>query len=113
MRPYLICLPIVAVLAMSGAVMLAADDKEQEVKLEQLPSLVKATLLKEAGDGKVVEIVKLTNGNVITYEADVVVGKAKWELRIAADGKLLSKQLDDDDDDGPDDDDDDDAEDED
>ena len=111
MKKWLNCLVAVVAGALAMSAALADDDKddgnEQAVKVEQLPSLVKATLLKEVGSGKIVELVKETKGNTITYEADVRLDGKTWELRISEDGKLVSKKLDDDDDDdGPDDDDD-------
>jgi hypothetical protein len=108
MKSYLICLSVLMA-GLSGAVTWADDDgKEEKVAVEQLPSLVKATLLKEVGSGTIVDLVRQTKGSTVTYEADFKLNGATWELRIAEDGKVVSKQLEDDDDDDDDDDDEDD-----
>jgi len=89
------------------------DDDEVRVSLDQLPAAVRATILKEAKGGKIKEI-ELEHG---VYEADVLV---ELEIKVAPDGRLLSRKIekaDDDDDDehearGHDDDDEDDDDDE-
>ena len=91
--------------------------KEEKVTLDQVPAAVKETLLKEVKDGKITEIERETEGEVVTYEADAVIGGKKCEITVAADGKLISNKPaddenekeggddDEDDDDGDDDDD--------
>ena len=85
--------------------------KEEKVTLDQVPAAVKETLLKEVKDGKITEIERETEGEVVTYEADAVIGGKKCEITVAADGKLISNRPadDEDDDDGDDDDEDDDG----
>jgi|SRR3954468_12194757 uncharacterized membrane protein YkoI len=69
------------------------DDKETPVAMDQLPAPVKATLMKEAGGGKVDEVVtEMHNGKKI-YEADVTADGKKWEIQISEDGQLLKKKL--------------------
>src|SRR5262245_51030800 len=89
-----------ATLTWNASRVLADDDdgKEEKVNVDQLPSLVKTTLLKEVGSGKIVELVKQTKGSTVTYEADFKLNGDTWELKIAADGKVIKKQIDDDDD---------------
>jgi hypothetical protein len=74
------------------------DEKEQPVSLDQLPAAVKSTLMKEAGDGKVQEIERMTQRGRTVYEADVMMEGKKWELTVREDGQLLKKQLDEEDD---------------
>ncbi len=74
------------------------DDSEQTVKIDQLPAAVKATLMKEADGGKIKEVEKDVENGKTTYEADVVIKGQEWEVKIAEDGKLISKQKDDEDD---------------
>jgi uncharacterized membrane protein YkoI len=76
--------------------------KEEKVTLDQLPAAVKETLLKEVKDGKITEIERETKGEVVTYEADAVIGGKKREITVAADGKLISNKPDDDHDDDDD-----------
>jgi uncharacterized membrane protein YkoI len=80
------------------------DDKEDEdgqaVSIDQIPDLVKATLLTEAQGGTIEEIELEDEGGQLAYEADVVIDGQKFELKIAPDtGALISKELDDEEDD--------------
>ncbi len=72
------------------------DKEENEVKvtMDQLPAAVKATLMKEAGDGKISDIDKESEKGKTIYEADVKIGANNYEIKIAEDGTLLSKKLD-------------------
>lgn len=69
------------------------DAKEVKVTVDQLPAAVKATLTKEAGDGKIGDIDKENEDGKSQYEADVTVGDKEYEIKIAEDGTLLSKKL--------------------
>ena len=87
-------------LAGIGAAVIRADDKpdkedknEVKVTVDQLPAAVKATLTKEAGDGKIGDIDKETEDGKVQYEADVTVGDKEYEIKIAEDGTLLSKKV--------------------
>jgi len=71
-----------------------ADEKETPVTMDQLPAPVKATLMKEAGNGKVEEIDKETENGRTIYEADVMLDGKKWEIKIDQDGQLIRKALD-------------------
>lgn len=70
------------------------DANEVAVSIDQVPAAAKATLTKEAGNGKIDEIDKVTEGGRTIYEADVLLDGKKWEVRVAEDGKLISKELD-------------------
>jgi hypothetical protein len=70
------------------------DANEQTVTLEQVPAAAKATLMKEAGAGRIDEIDKLMRNGKTVYEADVMLDGKKWEIAVSEDGKLLSKELD-------------------
>jgi len=114
MRAHRVLAGLVALgVAVAFAMTAQADGgKEEKVTLDKVPAAVKETLLKEVKDGKITEIERETKGEVVTYEADAVVDGKKREIKVAADGKLLSNKLDDEDekegDDEDDDDDDDD-----
>ena len=69
-------------------------EKETPVTMDQLPDGVKATLMKEAGSGKIEEIEKMTVRGKTVYEADVVADGKKWEITVREDGQLLKKELD-------------------
>lgn len=68
--------------------------KEQAVTQDQLPAAVKATIMKEAGGGKIEEIDKLNWHGKTVYEADVMLEGKKWEIAVREDGQLLKKALD-------------------
>ena len=70
------------------------NGKEQAVTMDQLPANVKATLAREAGNGKVEEIDRMTMHGKTVYEADVTMDGKKWEIMVREDGQLLKKQLD-------------------
>ena len=79
---------------------------EQQITIDEVPEVVKATILKEVGDGTIKEIEKETKNGVTTYEAELIVEGKAFEIQVAADGALLSKgaeEIDDDDKDGDDD----------
>lgn len=69
------------------------DDDEMLMKLSDLPQSVKNTLATEASGGDIKEIEKSRkNGNVI-YEAEVVIDGMEYEIEIASDGRLLSREI--------------------
>ncbi len=82
----------------------AAEAREVEVALKDLPSTVRRTLERESYGGKVLEVEKETKAGKTLFEADVRLDGSVYAVVISADGKLLSKTLDDDDEDGEDDD---------
>ena len=66
--------------------------KETTICLLQLPAKVKQTLLKVVGKtGKIDEIEKCVAGKVVSYSADVTKNGRKFEVEIAADGKLIKQ----------------------
>ena len=85
-------------------------EDEEEVSLDEVPKAVRATILKAAGRNKITEIEKETRGKKVVYEAEWKAGGKEIEIKIAPDGKILSKKAGDDD--ADDDEDDDDGEDE-
>ncbi len=88
-----------------------ADEQGEAVSLEDIPDAVKATILAEIlreVDGLKLEEIEreMKDGNTV-YEAEFEYEGKDIELKIAANGKLLDRQVErDDDDDGEDDDDD-------
>ena len=81
-------------------------EQEREVTIDEVPAAVRETILREAGDNKIEEIEEETENGVVTYEAEWHEGGKEVEIKVAADGTLLKKEIDDDDDDADDDDDD-------
>lgn len=75
------------------------EEGEKEISLDEVPAAVKATILKEAGGKKIKEVEVETRGGKTTYEAEWTVGGKDIEIKVAPDGKLLSKETEDEDDD--------------
>ena len=73
------------------------DGKDEKISVEQLPAPAKATMLKEVGSGKITEIDQEDEDGKMEYSADAVIDGKKYEVKVAADGSLISKKLDDDD----------------
>ena len=88
------------------AVPVKEGEQEREVTIDEVPAAVRDTILAEAGDNKIEEIEEETENGVVTYEAEWHEGGKEVEIKVAADGTLLKKEIDDDDDDADDDDDD-------
>jgi hypothetical protein len=72
-----------------------ADENEQEeiVTLEQLPPVVRKTLRRESTGGTIGKIEKETKQGRVIYEADVMLDGREYEVKIAANGILIKKEL--------------------
>ncbi len=62
---------------------------EKDIPLEKLPPAVRATLRREAPKAKALE----AEMELATYEIDVAVGDLRYEIEIAENGLLVSKEL--------------------
>jgi uncharacterized membrane protein YkoI len=72
-------------------------EKEKELSIDQVPASVKATILAEAGAGTIKEVELENEKGQTFYEADVIIDKQEVEIKVAADGTLLGKEIDDED----------------
>jgi hypothetical protein len=74
------------------------EGKEVKMKLAECPQAVQDTLAKEAkGAKKAIETVdkETAKDGTVTYEADAVLEDGKnYQIKVAADGKLISKTID-------------------
>lgn len=66
--------------------------KEVKVTLQQLPKAVKATLLREVGNGTIDEIEKSKENGKTVYSADITKDGKKYDVDIAANGTLLKTE---------------------
>jgi uncharacterized membrane protein YkoI len=71
------------------------EKDEQKVSIDQVPPAVKATIMNEAGKGTVKEIEQETKDGKTVYGADIIVDGKKFEIKVAADGKIIEKQAED------------------
>ncbi len=84
---------VIGLSVMSAVTLVAwAEEKEEEVTLDQVPAAVKATILKEADGGQIKEIERATVGDKTYFEAEIVREGKTIEIQIAADGSLLEKE---------------------
>lgn len=68
------------------------ENKEVPVAMNDVPAAVRATLEREAAGGKVTEIEKEVKNGRTVYSADVMVNGQAWDVSVAEDGTLLSKE---------------------
>jgi hypothetical protein len=77
-------------------------DDGTELPFAQTPPAVQATLTREAGGFAIRTVEKETEHGRTIYEAEVQSGDKTWEIKVAEDGKLISKKVESDDDDDDD-----------
>jgi uncharacterized membrane protein YkoI len=73
-------------------------EKQEEVRLTDVPAAVRATIERELGGVRPEEVQRVTEEGTIHYEVEAEVSGKDIELEIGADGTLLDKKVDDDDD---------------
>jgi hypothetical protein len=66
--------------------------EERQVTIEQIPLPVQTAIKQASTGGKIEEIKEEHQGGVTTYEADVVVGDTKTELKLAEDGSVIKRK---------------------
>lgn len=71
------------------------EASEVKVKLEDCPAAVQQTIKKEVGAGKIEDIARETEDGKATYETDATIDGKDYEIKVAADGKLISKKIED------------------
>lgn|GEM_PF-1915439 len=80
---------------LAGSLALADDDPveiEQQVSWKELPEAVQATILEQAGDREILELVLVTLEDQVLYEAEWMEEKLEVEIQVAVDGKLLGRE---------------------
>jgi hypothetical protein len=70
------------------------DEDSEEVSIKQVPKRVRATILKESKGGKIEEIEREKEDGKVIFEVEVLIDGKEIELKIAPNGKLLSKEED-------------------
>jgi hypothetical protein len=72
----------------------ASADNDRDMKLEELPAPVRATVQREVKKGTITDIESdQENGNVV-YEVEFTDAGKNWEIDVAPDGKLLKRHED-------------------
>ena len=72
-----------------------AEEQAISVKLADCPKPVRDTLAKEAPGVAITAMDKEDEDGKVIYEADAMMGGKNYEIKIDADGTLVSKKLDD------------------
>ena len=68
------------------------EGKEVPVAIGDVPPAVRATLEREAGGGKITEVEKEVKNGKTVYSADLMVNGVAWDICVAEDGTVLSKE---------------------
>jgi hypothetical protein len=72
---------------------LVEDEREEQVTLDQVPPAARAAILREAGDGIILEIVRELEGGQVIYEAEILMdGVRIVEVEVATDGTVLERE---------------------
>jgi len=79
------------------------DDDDEEVSIDEVSKAVKITILKHSAGGEIETIECEDEGGRAVYEIGVSIGGKEVELKVDANGKLVSKEIEDDDDEDDDD----------
>lgn len=70
-----------------------AQEGEKKVGIDQVPTKVKAAIVEEVGDGRLVDIGEFTEGGKKLYEIEMVVGNKEFDVLFSSAGKVLRKTL--------------------
>jgi hypothetical protein len=70
------------------------EGNEVKMTMDQVPPAVKATLMQQAGGATIKTVDKEEGKNGTVYETDVMQDGKNWEIRVAPDGKLISRKVD-------------------
>ncbi len=82
-----------ALSAVLSSVVAAGCACEQKVTLAEVPQAVKTTLDRETKGGTVTESEKEVRDGKTIYSFDAKLDGKEWDITIAEDGKLISKEL--------------------
>ena len=67
-------------------------ENEVAVTMNDVPAAVRASLEHESVGGKVTEIERETKDGKTVYSADIELSGVTWDITVAEDGKVLSKE---------------------
>ncbi len=69
----------------------AAEEKEETVKMSDLPAAVQTTIKNKAGSNEIVKIEKKTEEGKTVYEAVVNKKGKEWSIEVDANGKFIKQ----------------------
>jgi hypothetical protein len=67
-------------------------ENEVAVTINDVPAAVRASLEHESVGGKITEIERETKDGKTVYSADIELSGVTWDITVAEDGKVLSKE---------------------
>ena len=74
-----------------GVAAQAAEEKEENVDMKDLPEAVQKTMKDKAGDNEIVRVEKETEKGKTVYEAVIKKNGKEWGLSVDENGKYLGK----------------------
>ena len=80
-----------SVLLIAFLVHVLAQEGEKKVGIDQVPAEVKAAILKQVADGRLVDIAELMEGGKKVYEIEMVVSGGEYDVLFSLDGEVLRK----------------------
>ena len=98
MKRSYVLLGVLGVVLVCAGIGVSAVFAEEEVSLDQVPDAVRATLLKQAGGAKIVEIEMEEEDGQVVYEAEVIIDGREVDLLVSPTGEFLGTESDDDED---------------
>ena len=69
----------------------AAEEKEETVKMSDLPAAVQTTIKDKAGSNEIMKVEKKTEDGKTVYEAVVNKNGKEWSIEVNANGKFLKQ----------------------
>ena len=82
---------VIVAIVLGGTAGAAGAD---EVRIDQVPPAVRATIEREARGGRIEEIERETKNGRVVYKIEFVQGDKEYEIRVAQDGTLLKRKED-------------------
>ena len=70
------------------------EGNEVKMKFAEVPAAVQKTLTDAAGGATIQTVDQETDKGAVIYEADAKIDGKNYEIKVAADGKLISKKID-------------------
>jgi len=87
----LVVVVVSAVILTVSLVPASAQEGERKVSIDQVSPEIKAAILKEVGDGKLVDIGEFTEEGKKLYEIEMVVDGKEFDVLFSSDGKVMKK----------------------
>ena len=91
MKRTIAAVSIAIIAGLACPALFSAEEKEETVKMSDLPAAVQTTIKDKAGSNKIVKIEKKTEEGKTVYEAVVNKKGKEWSIEVDANGKFLKQ----------------------